>query len=219
MEFESMDSYFPTVRDDSETTCNVPWTRGPMAPTELNRERCRSSRHSTATASTAATTSPFQNHPFDTISAPYGLSLRKLLSGSVALPVVAATTGVIAWSGHLVTIPLSVVAPLLVYRAKSRTHAYSMMFWYYAAASWLAPRSGSTCFLWTRGHAAYWSGSLSHCCCVARPALGLLFTQKRGKAAVAVPLYVLIAAIPPLLSAGVLFRARNGWVWPSSSSS
>ena len=144
---------------------------------------------------------------------PNGLSLRKLLSGSVALPVVAATTGVIAWSGHLVTIPLSLVALLLVYRAKSRTHAYSMMFCYYAAASWpLVP--GARAFFGRAG-----TPLIGVVLCLTAAALlglpwGLLFTQKRGKAAVAVPLYVLIAAIPPLgvigwasplLSAGVLF--------------
>ena len=45
-------------------------------------------------------------------------------------------TAAIAWSGHLATIPLSLVAPLLVYHAKSKIHAYATMFAYYAAASW-----------------------------------------------------------------------------------
>ena len=213
MEFESMDNYFPTAQDDSETTCNVLWTRGPMAPTELNRERCGSSPRSTATVSTAATTAPFQNHRFDTISARCGPSLRKLLSNSVTLPAVAATTGAIAWSGHLATIPLSLVAPLLVYSAKSRTHAYSMMFCYYAAASWpVIP--GARAFFGAQG-----TPLIGVVLCLTAAALlavswGLFFTRQRGKAAVRVPLCVLIAAIPPLgvigwasplLSAGVLF--------------
>jgi apolipoprotein N-acyltransferase len=118
-----------------------------------------------------------------------------------------------AWTGHLVTIPLSLVAPLLVYRAKSRTHAYSMMFCYYAAASWpLVP--GARAFFGRAG-----TPLIGVVLCLTAAALlglpwGLLFTQQRGKAAVAVPLCVLIAAIPPfgvigwaspLLSAGVLF--------------
>ena len=173
MEFESMDNCFPTAQDDSETTCNVPWTRGPMALTELNREPCGSSPRSTATVSTAATTAPFQNHRFDTISARYGLSLRKLLSSSVALPAVAATTGAIAWSGHLATIPLSLVAPLLVYRAKSRTHAYSMMFCYYAAASWpVIP--GARAFFGLEGHSAHWLDSLCRGCSGLGVALGFV---------------------------------------------
>jgi type IV secretory pathway TraG/TraD family ATPase VirD4 len=184
-------------QDDSETTCNVLWTRGPMAPTELNRERCGSSRRSTATVSTAATTAPFQNHRFDTISARCGPSLRKLLSNSVTLPAVAATTGAIAWSGHLATIPLSLVAPLLVYSAKSRTHAYSMMFCYYAAASWpVIP--GARAFFGAQG-----TPLIGVVLCLTTAALlagswGLFFTRQRGKAAVRVPLCVLIAGIPPL---------------------
>ncbi len=136
MEFESMDNCFPTAQDDSATTCNVPSTRGPMAPTKSNREPCGSSPRSTATASTAAITAPFQSPRFGIISAHCGRSLRKFLSSSVALPAVAATTAAIAWSGHLAAIPLSLVAPLLVYHAKSRKHAYASMFCYYAAASW-----------------------------------------------------------------------------------
>src|ERR1700724_4090608 len=124
MEFELMDNSFPTARDDSATTCNAPLTRGRMAPTESNREPCGSSPRSTATASTAAITAPFQSPRFDTISAHCGHSLRKFLSSSVALSAVAAATGAIAWSGHLAVIPVSLVAPLLVYQAKSRKHAY-----------------------------------------------------------------------------------------------
>src|SRR5438552_2420207 len=123
MEFESMDDCFPIAQDDSETACNAPSTLGPMASTKLNREPCGSSPHSIATASTAVTTAPFQNLRFDTISGHYGRSLRQFLSSSVTLPAVAATTGAVAWSGHVGLIPLSLVAPLLIYRAKSRAHA------------------------------------------------------------------------------------------------
>jgi hypothetical protein len=121
--------------------------------------------------------------------------------------------GAIAWSGHLATIPYSLVAPLLVYYAKSRMHAYASMFCYYAAASWpLIP--GAHAFFGHQG-----TPLIGLLLCLTAAALlalpwGLLFTREQGKAAVFVPLCVLVVAIPPLgiigwasplLSAGVLF--------------
>lgn len=131
----------------------------------------------------------------------------------MTLPFVAATTGAIAWSGHLPAIPLSLVAPLLVYCAKSRTHAYASMFCYYGAASWpLIP--GARAFFGERG-----TPLIGLVLCLSAAALlalpwGVLFTRTRGTAAVSVPLCILLTAIPPLgiigwasplLSAGVLF--------------
>src|ERR1700730_4279930 len=184
MEFESMDNCFPTAQDDSATTCNGPSTHGPMARTQWSREPCGSCLRSIVTASIAAITVPFQSPRFGTISALCGRLLRKFLSGSVTLSVVAATTGAIAWSGHLETIPLSLVAPLLAYRTNSRAHAYASMLSYYAAASWPLIPGG------------------------------------RGKAALSVPVCLLLTAIPPLgiigwaspiLSAGVLFPGSK-WI-------
>jgi hypothetical protein len=137
---------------------------------------------------------------------------RKFLSSSVTLPAIAATTAVIAWSGHLAAIPLSLVAPLLIYQAKSRMHAYASMFCYYAAASWpLIP--GARAFFGVHG-----TPLIGLLLCLAAAALLalpwiLLFTCERRKAALSMPLCVLLTAIPPLgiigwasplLSAGVL---------------
>ena len=139
--------------------------------------------------------------------------LRKFLNSSYTLPAVAATTAAIAWSGHLATIPISLVAPLLVYQAKSRMHAYASMFCYYAAASWpLIP--GARAFFGVRG-----TPLIGLVLCLTAAALLalpwiLLFTCERRKAALSMPLCVLLTAIPPLgiigwasplLSAGVLF--------------
>ncbi len=213
MEFESMDNCFPTAQHDSATTCNDPSIRGPLAPTKSNREPFGSSPRSIATASTAATTVPFQIPRFGTISAHCGRSLQKFLSSSVTLPAVAAMSAAIAWSGHLAAIPLSLVAPLFVYHAKSRTHAYASMFSYYAAASWsLIP--GARAFFGVQG-----TPVIGLCLCLAAAGLlalpwGLLFTRARGRAALYVPLCILLTAMPPLgiigwasplLSAGVLF--------------
>jgi hypothetical protein len=129
------------------------------------------------------------------------------------LPVVAASTAATAWSGHLAAIPFSLVAPLLVYHTKSRKHAYASMFSYYAAASWpLIP--GARAFFGVQG-----TPLIGLLLCLAAAALlalpwGLLFTRERRKAALSIPLCVLLTAIPPLgiigwasplLSAGVLF--------------
>ncbi len=119
----------------------------------------------------------------------------------------------VAWSGHLAAIPLSLIAPLLVYHAKSRKHAYASMFCYYAAASWpLIP--GAHAFFGLQG-----TPIIGLFLCLAAAALlalpwGLLFTRARGRTALSVPLCILLTAMPPLgiigwasplLSAGVLF--------------
>ena len=139
--------------------------------------------------------------------------LQKLLTSSAALPIAAGGTSAIAWSGHLVTIPLSLVAPLLVYHARSRAHAYITMFAYYATASWpIIP--GAHAFFGPKG-----TPLLGLFLCIGAAALlalpwGLLFSKRPGRAALFVPLCVLIVAIPPLgiigwasplLSAGALF--------------
>jgi apolipoprotein N-acyltransferase len=213
MEFESMDNCFPTAQDDSATTSNARSIRGPMVPTKSNREPCGSSRRSIATALTAAITARFQIPRFGTISAHFGRSLQKFLSSSATLSVVAATTAATAWSGHLAAIPLSLVAPLLVYHTKSRKHAYASMFSYYAAASWpLIP--GARAFFGVQG-----TPIIGLFLCLAAAVLlalpwGLLFSRGRGRAAFCVPLCILLTAMPPLgtigwasplLSAGVLF--------------
>src|ERR1700687_5809870 len=213
MEFESMDNFFPTAQDDSATTFNGRSIRGLMAPTKSNGEPCGSSRRSTVTASTAGTTAPFQIPPFGTISARCGRSLRKFLSSRLTLPVVAASTAAIAWNGHLAVIPFSLVAPLLVYHAKSRKHAYASMFSYYAAASWpLIP--GARAFFGVQG-----TPIIGLFLCLTAAVLlalpwGLLFSRGHGSAVFCVPLCILLTAIPPLgiigwasplLSAGVLF--------------
>src|SRR6202162_68542 len=213
MEFESMDNCFPTAQDDSATTSNARSIHGPMAPTKSNREPCGSSRLSIATASTAAITARFQLPRSGTISAHIRRSLQTLLNSSVPLPAVAVTTAATAWSGPLAAIPLSLVAPLLVYRTKSRKHAYVSMFSYYAGASWpLIP--GARAFFGVQG-----TPIIGLFLCLAAAVLlalpwGLLFTRGRGRAAFCVPLCILLTAIPPLgiigwasplLSAGVLF--------------
>src|SRR5215831_8753745 len=136
MGFESMDYCSRTVKGGSRITCNGLLPPGRMAPTRSNQEPSGSSHLSTPTASIAATTVPFQWPRFGTISDRCGRLLRTLQSTRCALPIIVAITAAIAWGGHLATIPFSMVAPILIYYAKSRTHAYASAFAYYAAASW-----------------------------------------------------------------------------------
>jgi len=139
--------------------------------------------------------------------------LRTLLNTSSALPIIAGITAAIAWSGHLATIPLSLGAPMLIYYAKSRSHAYASMFAYYALASWpIVP--GAHAFFGLKG-----TPLIGLVLCVAAAALlalpwGLFFASRPTRSAFYVPLCILIAAVPPLgilgwasplLSAGVLF--------------
>jgi hypothetical protein len=114
--------------------------------------------------------------------------------------------------------PLSLVAPLVVYRANSRTHAYGAMFSYYATASWpLIP--GAHAFFGIQGSPLI--GLLLWLAAAALLALpwGLLFTRGRERAAFSVPFCILLTVTPPLgiigwasplLSAGVLFPG-SGW--------
>ena len=210
---ESMDNCYRTVQDDSRTTCKGLLTPGHMALTRSNQEPSGSSHHSTATASIAATTVLFQWPRFGTIFGRCGRLLQTLLSASFALPIIAGITAAIAWSGHLATIPFSLVAPMLMYYAKSRTHAYASAFAYYVAASWpIVP--GAHVFFGLKGNPL--AGMFL---CLAAAAIlalpwGLFFASRPTRTAFYVPLCILIAALPPLgivgwasplLSAGVLF--------------
>src|SRR5260370_14712516 len=128
-------------------------------------------------------------------------------------PAVAATTAATAWSGHFATIPLSLVAPLLVSHTKSRVHAYASMLCYYGAASWpLIP--GAHAFFGVQG-----TPLIGLLLCLAAASLlalpwGLFFTRGRERASFSVALCIILTATPPLgiigwasplLSAGVLF--------------
>jgi apolipoprotein N-acyltransferase len=124
-----------------------------------------------------------------------------------------AITSAIAWNGHLATIPLSLLAGAVLYKAQSRVQAYATLFSYYLGASWpLIPASRA--FFGTRTNALAGTflclGAVS---LLAIPA-ALLFTRDRKKLPFAISGIFLLTALPPLgiigwasplLSAGVLF--------------
>jgi hypothetical protein len=219
MESESMENYSRTVQDDSATISSVPSTPGLTGSTKFNQEPYGSSPRSTPIVSTAAITALFQTHRFDIISVHSGPLLRKFLGNRYALPVAAGIAAAIAWNGAFATIPLSLIAPLLVYQAKSRWQAYAFMFCYYAAAG--APLiRGARAFFGDQG-----TPLIGLSLCIGSALLlalpwGLFFSRSRKIAMWLVPMCVLFAAIPPLgvigwasplISAGVLFPG-TGWL-------
>jgi len=155
----------------------------------------------------------FVPQSFNTDSAPYGRFTQKFLSLNIFLPAIAVIISAIAWSGHVATIPLSLLAPVFLYHAQSRLHSYATLLFYYIGASWpLIP--GARTFFGARGSII--EGILI---CLGASALlaipaALLFTQNRTARPFAITAMFLLTALPPLgiigwaspfLSAGVLF--------------
>jgi apolipoprotein N-acyltransferase len=155
----------------------------------------------------------FVPQSFNTDSAPCGRFIQKFLILSIFLPGIAAITAAIAWSGHVVTIPLSLLAPLFLYHSQSRLHSYATLLFYYVGASWpLIP--GARTFFGARGSII--EGILT---CLSASALlaipaALLFAENRTVRPFAITAMFLLTALPPLgiigwaspfLSAGVLF--------------
>jgi apolipoprotein N-acyltransferase len=186
---------------------------GLTANTSSQQEDFGSSQTLIAGASTADILARFVPQSFNTDSAPCGRFTQRFLSLSIFLPAIAVIISVIAWSGHVVTIPLSLLAPLLLYHAQSRLHSYATLFFYYFGASWpVIP--GARTFFGARGNII--EGiliCLSAAALLAIPA-ALLFTKNRTVRPFAITAMFLLTALPPLgiigwaspfLSSGVLF--------------
>jgi hypothetical protein len=133
--------------------------------------------------------------------------------------VLAAVSGAIAWSGHLATIPLSLLPAALLYKAKSRAQAYAVFVSYYFGASWpLIP--GAKAFFGAK--ASIPDGILLFLIAtllLAVPA-AVLFTRNRARLPFSILAMLVVGALPPLgiigwasplLSAGVLFPG-TGWL-------
>jgi apolipoprotein N-acyltransferase len=213
MAFESMENSSQTAPHTSKIIGDESLPLGLTANTSSQQEAFGSSQTLIAGASTAGTLARFVPQSFNTDSAPYGRFTQKFLSLSIFLPATAVIISAIAWSGHVVTIPLSLLAPLFLYHAQSRLHSYATLLFYYIGASWpLIP--GARTFFGARGSII--EGILI---CLGASALlaipaALLFTQNRTVRPFAITAMFLLTALPPLgiigwaspfLSAGVLF--------------
>ena len=213
MAFESMENSSQTAPPTSQIIGDDSLPLGLTANTSSQQEAFGSFQTLTAGASTAGTLARFAPQSFKTDSAPYGRFARKFLSLSIFLPAIAVIISAIAWSGHVVTIPLSLLAPLFLYHAQSRLHSYAILFLYYIGASWpLIP--GADTFFGTGGNMT--KGILM---CFGASALlavpaALLFTTRYTLRPFAITVMFLLTALPPLgiigwaspfVSAGVLF--------------
>jgi len=213
MAFESMENSSQTALPTSKIITDESLPLGLTASTSSRQETFGSSQTLIAGASTAGTLVRFVPQSFNTDSAPYGHFTQEFLSLSIFLPAIAVIISAIAWSGHIVTIPLSLLAPLFLYYAQSRLHSYATLFCYYIGASWpLIP--GARTFFGARGSII--EGILI--CLIASALLAipaaLVFTKKRTVRPFAITAMFLLTALPPLgiigwaspfLSAGVLF--------------
>ena len=213
MASESMATSSRTAQPISRIIVDEPSTHGPTANTSSRPGVSGSSQTLIAGASTAGTSARFLRPSFNIDSAPYGRFIQKFLSHSILVPALAAATSAIAWSGHILTIPFALLAPLLLYHAQSRVQSYATLFCYYFGASWpLVP--GANTFFGARGNMA--EGiliCLGASSLLAIPA-ALLFTRNRTVRPFAIAAMFLVTALPPLgiigwaspfLSAGVLF--------------
>jgi len=213
MALESMENSSQTALPTSKIIGDEGLPLGLTANTSSQQEAFGSSQTLIAGASTADILARFVPQLFNTDSAPYGRFTQRFLSLSIFLPAIAVIISVIAWSGHVVTIPLSLLAPLLLYHAQSRLHSYATLFFYYFGASWpMIP--GARTFWGARGNII--EGiliCLSASALLAIPA-ALLFTKNRTVRPFAITAMFLLTALPPLgiigwaspfLSSGVLF--------------
>jgi apolipoprotein N-acyltransferase len=213
MAFESMENSSQTALPTSKIIGDETLTHGLTVNTSSRQEAFGSSQTSIAGASTAGTLARFGPQSFNIDYAPYGRFIQKSLTLSIFLPAIAVIVSAIAWSGHIFTIPLSLLAPLFLYHAQSRLHSYATLFFYYTGASWpLIP--GASTFFGTRGNIV--EGFLlcfSASALLALPA-ALLFTKNRTVRPFAITAMFVLTALPPLgiigwasplLSAGVLF--------------
>jgi hypothetical protein len=213
MAFESTGSSSQTAPPTSKIIGDESLPLGLTANTPSQQEAFGSSQTLIAGASTAGTLARFAPRSFNTDSAPYGRFTQKFLSLSIFLPAIAVIMSAIAWSGHVVTIPLSLLALLFLCHAQSRLHSYATLFFYYIGASWpLIP--GASMFFGARGTTI--EGILI---CLGASTLlaipgGLLFTRNRALRPFAIAGMFLLTALPPLgiigwasplLAAGVLF--------------
>jgi hypothetical protein len=213
MVFKSMENSSQTALPTSKIIGDESLPHGLTANTSSQPEAFGSFQALIAGASTVGTLARFVPQSFNTDSAPYGRFTQRFLSLSIFLPAIAVIISVIAWSGHVVTIPLSLLAPLFLYHVQSRLHSYATLLFYYIGASWpLIP-----------GARTFWgaSGSIIEgiLICLGASALlaipaALLFTQNRTARPFAITAMFLLTALPPLgiigwasplLSAGVLF--------------
>jgi apolipoprotein N-acyltransferase len=219
MAFESMENSSQTAPHTSKIIGDESLPLGLTANTSSQQEAFGSSQTLIAGASTAGTLARFRLRSFNIDSVPCGRFRQKSLSHSAFLPALAATTSAIAWSGHLATIPLALLAPLLLYHTQSRAHSYATLLSYYVGATWpLIP--GASAFFSARGTTIEGILLCFGACILLGIPGALLFTRNRALRPFAITGMFVLTALPPLgligwaspfLSGGVLFP-NTAWL-------
>jgi hypothetical protein len=163
--------------------------------------------------STAATTVPFLLLSFDITSGRFGSTISSAGFQRKALPALAFFVSVVAWSGHVLTIPLALLLLVLLSTAMTRSVALTTCAAYYAGATWQILPGAATFF----GHHAnpvqvlsLWAGASL---LLATP-WAILWSPSRALRLWRMPLALVLLAMPPLgvigcasplVAAGLLF--------------
>lgn len=186
---------------------------GPKATMSLPLDSSGSPRNIIRYLSTVATTALSRSLSSDITSGRFGNTTSSAGFQRRALPALACFVGVVAWSGHILTIPLALLLLVLLSTATTRRVALTTSVAYYAGATWqILP--GAAAFF---GHHAnpvqvlsLWaSASLL----LATP-WAILWSPRRASRLWRMPLALVLVVVPPLgvigcasplVAAGLLF--------------
>jgi apolipoprotein N-acyltransferase len=218
MASQSTEHSFITLRQEPQTLVGEPSHRGGSESTASPQDSCGSHHSTTRCPSTADTSGRSWFRRFDIICARCNRVLHTRAGRCCLLLGSGFAVGALAWSGHLATIPLSLLILLLLGRLETRKQALALMVSYYAGATWQVIPGAAT--FW--GHHAnlteavsLWAG--------ASLLLGLvwvaLWSKRRATTLCTVPITISLLAVPPLgligvasplIAAGALFPG-TGW--------
>lgn len=213
MESRLTESYCKTLRRDPKTPKDAHSLPGPKEIMSLALDSSGSCRNIIRYLSTAATTALSRSLSSDITSGRFGNTISSAGFQRRALPALALSVSVVAWSGRLLTIPLALLLLLLLSAAMTRGVAFVTSVAYYAGATWQIVPGAATFF----GHHAnpiqvlsLWAGASL---LLATP-WAILWSQRPAARLWRVPLALLLLAIPPLgvigcasplVAAGLLF--------------
>jgi len=213
MESRLTESCCETLRRDLKTPEDAHSLPGPKAIMSSPLDSSGSCRNIIRYLSTAATTVPSPLLSFDITSGRFGSTVSSAGFQYRALPALACFVGVVAWSGHVLTIPLALLLVVLLSTALTRGVALTTCVAYYAGATWQILPGAATFF----GHHAnpiqvlsLWAGASL---LLATP-WAILWSPRRASRLWRMPLALVLLAIPPLgvvgcasplVAAGLLF--------------
>lgn len=213
MESRLTESCCETLPRDPKTPEGAHSLPGPKAIMSSTLDSSGSCRSIIRYLSTAATTVLSRSISSDITSGRFGSTISSARFPRRALPALACFVGVVAWSGHVLTIPLALLLLVLLGAAMTRGIAFATSIAYFAGATWQILPGAATFF----GHHAnpvqvlsLWSGTSL---LLATP-WAILWSPRRASRLWRMPLALVLLAIPPLgvigcasplVAAGLLF--------------